>query len=324
MEQLEEEGFRVTYLPVDRQGLIRLEDLHAAVREDTILISIMHANNETGAIQDLRAVGRFAREKGILFHSDAVQSTGKIPVDVNDLGVDLLSLSGHKTHGPKGIGALYIRQGVEMKSLLLGGSHERGRRGGTENVPGIVGLGKAAVLARDVLGGFQPPGPIPSRPARDGTPGTYSPDHNQWIDAPKDASHHQLEFSRRRGRSPPHFIGPSGDRRLNGCGLLFGIVGAFSRLEGHGVREPQGRECASAQPQPDDHRGRDHDGSGSAPANHPEDAGALSSLPGKSRPCTARRPKNSFVSFPTGEALPAPPIRPEPRTRSAATSPIST
>ena len=154
MEQLEEEGFRVTYLPVDRQGLIRLKDLHAAVREDTILISIMHANNETGAIQELRAVGRFAREKGILFHTDAVQSAGKIPVDVNDLGVDLLSLSGHKIHGPKGVGALYLRHGVQMKSLLLGGSHERGRRGGTENVPGIVALGKAVALAREGLADF--------------------------------------------------------------------------------------------------------------------------------------------------------------------------
>ena len=154
MEQLEEEGFQVTYLPVDRQGLIRLEDLDAAVRDDTILISIMHANNETGAIHDLRAVGRVAREKGILLHSDAVQSAGKIPLDVNDLGVDLLSLSAHKIHGPKGVGALYIRHGVEMKSLLLGGSHERGRRGGTENVPGIVGLGKAAALARAGLADF--------------------------------------------------------------------------------------------------------------------------------------------------------------------------
>lgn len=154
MEQLEEEGFEVTYLPVDHQGFIRLDDLYATVREDTILVSIMHANNETGAIQDLRAVGEFARKKGVLFHSDAVQSAGKIPLDVSDLGVDLLSLSGHKIHGPKGAGALYIRQGVEMKSLLLGGSHERGRRGGTENVPGIVGLGKAATLAREGLEDF--------------------------------------------------------------------------------------------------------------------------------------------------------------------------
>lgn len=154
MEQLEEEGFQVTYLPVDHQGLIRIEDLDAAVGEETILISIMHANNETGAIQDLRAVGRLAREKGILLHTDAVQSAGKISLNVYDLGVDLLSLSAHKIHGPKGVGALFIRHGVEMKSLLLGGSHERGRRGGTENVPGIVGLGKAAALAKEGLEDF--------------------------------------------------------------------------------------------------------------------------------------------------------------------------
>ena len=154
MEQLEQEGFRVTYLSVDRNGMVRLQDLFEAVEKDTILISIMHANNETGMIQDLRKVSLFAREKGIVFHSDGVQSVGKIPLNVNDLGLDLLSLSAHKIHGPKGTGALFIRHGVEMKALLLGGSQERSRRGGTENVPGIVGLGKAALLAKKALVDF--------------------------------------------------------------------------------------------------------------------------------------------------------------------------
>lgn len=145
---LEKNGFEVTYLPVDSNGLVRVEDLMAALREDTILISIMHVNNEVGTIQPIEEIGKIARDKGILFHTDAVQSVGKIPVDVNELQVDLLSLSAHKIYGPKGVGALYIRKGTRVEPRNFGGGQERKRRPGTENIPGIVGFGKAAELAR--------------------------------------------------------------------------------------------------------------------------------------------------------------------------------
>ena len=141
----------VTYLPVDRQGLIDPEALREAIRPQTVLISCMHANNELGTVQPLEAVGRIAAQNDIYFHSDAVQSAGKLPVDVNALGVDLLAVSAHKLYGPKGVGALYIRGGTRLRQLLYGGHHQRGFRPGTENVPGIVGLGKAAELARASL-----------------------------------------------------------------------------------------------------------------------------------------------------------------------------
>ncbi len=150
-EQLEKENFRVTYLPVDREGMISLDRLEKAIDEETILISIMHANSEIGVIQPIQEMAALAREKKVLFHTDAVQTVAKIPVNVEELGVDLLSLSAHKFHGPKGVGALYIRSGVKMDPLLYGGSHERNRRAGTVNVPGIVGLGRSAELAREEL-----------------------------------------------------------------------------------------------------------------------------------------------------------------------------
>ena len=153
-EQLESEGFRVTYVPVDRDGLVQMEQLREAVGDETILISVMHANNEVGTVQPVEEISTIARERSIIFHTDAVQSVGKIPLEVDRLGVDLLSLSGHKLHAPKGVGALYVRQGVVMDALLHGGSHERNRRGGTENVPGAVGLGKACELAGEGLEDF--------------------------------------------------------------------------------------------------------------------------------------------------------------------------
>ena len=145
---LTKEGFEVTYLPVTREGLVEVGAVEEAVREDTILISVMHANNEIGTIQPLEEIGRLAGEKEIYFHTDGVQTAGKIPVDVKALGVDAFSLSGHKLYGPKGAGALYIRKGVRIESIQQGGGHERGMRSGTENVPGIVGLGKAARIAK--------------------------------------------------------------------------------------------------------------------------------------------------------------------------------
>lgn len=148
---LEGQGFELTYLPVDQYGMVSPGDLKNAIREDTILISIMLANNEIGTIQPVEEIGRIASEKGIYFHTDAVQAIGHVPIDVKKMKIDLLSLSGHKFGGPKGCGVLYIRKGVKIEALLHGGAQERKRRAGTENVPAIVGLGKAIELATGEL-----------------------------------------------------------------------------------------------------------------------------------------------------------------------------
>ncbi len=144
---LESIGFEVTYLPVYGDGIIKIEDLKKAIRDDTILITVMHANNEIGTIQPIAEIGKIAKEKGIIFHTDAVQTFGKIPVDVEELCVDLLSISSHKIYGPKGVGALYIRKNTRLVPQIHGGGQERGLRSGTENIPGIVGFGKAAEMA---------------------------------------------------------------------------------------------------------------------------------------------------------------------------------
>jgi cysteine desulfurase len=146
-QTLQKRGIRVTYVPVDSQGLIDPADVTKAITPDTILISIMYANNEIGAIQPIQEIGKLAEERDIYLHTDAVQAAGKVRINVQELGVDLLSIAGHKFHAPKGIGALYIRKGTRIRPLFYGGSHERNRRAGTENVPHIVGLGKAAELA---------------------------------------------------------------------------------------------------------------------------------------------------------------------------------
>jgi len=150
-KSLEREGFQVTYVPVDEEGLIKLEELKKAITDQTILISVMHANNEIGTIQPIREIGALAKEKGIYFHSDTVQSLGKIPVNVNDLNIDLLAVSAHKFYGPKGIGCMYMRKGVRLLPIIFGGAQERKRRPGTENVPGIVGFGMAVEKAVSLL-----------------------------------------------------------------------------------------------------------------------------------------------------------------------------
>ena len=150
-EALEKEGFKVTYLPVDNQGKVRLADLEAAITEDTALVSIMFANNEVGTINDIAEIGALCRSKGVRFHTDAVQAFGHVPVDVQAMNIDLLSLSGHKINAPKGVGAIYIRKGLMLTPVITGGGQEKGRRSGTENIAGIVGLGEAARIKREHL-----------------------------------------------------------------------------------------------------------------------------------------------------------------------------
>ena len=145
-ENLEENGFEVTYLPVDGYGMVDPEDVRRAIRPDTILVTLMHANSEAGTIQPMREIGRITRERAIPLHVDGVQTVGKVPVDVDAFGIDLLSFSGHKIYGPKGVGGLYIRRGTKMVSVQHGGEHERSRRAGTENVAGIVGFGAAVEI----------------------------------------------------------------------------------------------------------------------------------------------------------------------------------
>lgn len=148
-QYLEKNGYEVTYLDVDEDGKVRLEDLKKAIRPETILISVMFANNEIGTIEPIKEIGQIAHEHGILFHTDAVQAYGQLPINVDECQVDMLSASGHKLNGPKGIGFLYIRKGVKIRSFIHGGAQERKRRAGTENVPGIVGMGTAAKRAAD-------------------------------------------------------------------------------------------------------------------------------------------------------------------------------
>jgi cysteine desulfurase len=231
--ELERRGFDVTYLPVSESGIIRVDDLEAALRQDTILITIMAANNEIGTIQPLQQIGLLVQQirserktKYPYFHTDAVQAAGKIPVSVNDLAVDLLSLSGHKIHAPKGVGALYVRQGIRIESHMHGGHHERDRRAGTENVPGIVGFGKAAELAR-----------------------IHLPERMTRMRALRD--HFELEIAR---RIPDVVFNGDRDRRVPGIsnGSFRFIEGEalMIRLDLRGVSVSTGSACASGSIEP--------------------------------------------------------------------------
>lgn len=152
---LEKQGYELTILPVNREGIVEPDTLREAIRPDTVLVSLMYANNEVGSIQPIKELAAIAHQYGAIFHTDAVQTAGKISIDVDDLGVDLMSASAHKLHGPKGIGCLYIRKGIRVQNRSIGGGQERKRRGGTENVPGIIGFGKAAELALGRMGSDQ-------------------------------------------------------------------------------------------------------------------------------------------------------------------------
>ncbi len=146
---LEKHGYEVTYLPVDEYGMITVDQVREAMRPDTVLVTVMFANNEVGTVMPIKEIGALCREKGVFFHTDAVQAVGHLPIDVKEMNIDMLSMSAHKFHGPKGIGALYVRKGIIVPALIVGGAQERNRRAGTENVPGIVGMGKAIEIACD-------------------------------------------------------------------------------------------------------------------------------------------------------------------------------
>ena len=150
-EFLEKHGFEVTYLPVDEEGAVSAEQVRAAIRPDTLLVSVMFANNEIGTIKPIAEIGAVCREKGVAFHTDAVQAVGAVPIDVKAMNIDMLSASGHKFHGPKGIGVLYIKKGLRLDNLIHGGAQENGRRAGTENIPGAVGLAKALSIAVETM-----------------------------------------------------------------------------------------------------------------------------------------------------------------------------
>ena len=150
-EWLEKKGAQITYVNVDEEGIVKLDELEKAITDETILISVMFANNEIGTIQPIREIGAIAKAHGVLFHTDAVQAFGQVPIDVEAMNIDMLSASGHKIHGPKGIGALYIKKGIKIRSFIHGGAQERKRRAGTENVPGIIGMAKAVTLAADTM-----------------------------------------------------------------------------------------------------------------------------------------------------------------------------
>ena len=223
---LEERGFVVTYLTPDGQGLVDPQDIASAITNKTILISITHANNEVGTIEPVSAIGRLARERGITFHTDAVQTVGHIPVDVNELGVDLLSISAHKLYGPKGIGALFIRKGTKLTSFIHGGAQEKGQRAGTENTPGIIGFGKAMEIAAGEM----------TREAR--------------------------RLTRLRDRLIKGLLGLGGNVRLNGHPTkrlpnninvtLDSINGGLvlAELEAEGIYASAGSACSSANPEP--------------------------------------------------------------------------
>ena len=232
---LQSEGAEVTYVPVDSSGRVDPVEIAASITDRTLLISVMHANNETGVIQPIEEILALARARGIAVHTDAVQSVGKIPVDVRRLGVDLLSMSGHKIHGPKGIGVLYVRKGTKLTPFMTGGSHERKRRAGTENVPAVVGLGAAARLALTRL---------PEMAAR--VAGLR--DHLERQDSGEDrrcanqrdgagsATQHHQPFIRgigRRVNGDRH--GPRGSCDQYRIGLCIRISGAFARPDRHGI-----------------------------------------------------------------------------------------
>ncbi|MGL4741268.1 MAG: cysteine desulfurase NifS [Sarcina sp.] len=225
-EYLEKNGFEVTYLDVDSEGFINIEELKDSIKENTILVSVMFANNEIGTIQDIKTIGAICREKNIIFHTDAVQAVGNVKIDVKEMNIDLLSLAAHKFYGPKGVGALYVRRGIKIDNLVHGGSQERARRAGTENIPGIVGLGKAIELATENL-----------------------EEHSKRLTYLRDKLMNGL-------LEVPYTMvnGPRGERRLPGnCNVCFEFIegeGILLSLDFDGICASSGSACTSGSLEP--------------------------------------------------------------------------
>jgi cysteine desulfurase len=225
-KKLEKEGYRVTYVPVDHAGNLDMNALKSSVDDDTAIVSIMYANNETGVIFPVEEIGPFLKERGIPFHVDAVQAAGKIPIEVNRIQCDLLTISGHKFHAPKGIGALYVRRGTRMRPILYGGHQEKGRRPGTENVPGIIGMGKAAELALKHL-----------------------PDYATKVKALRD----RLEKGLLSSFKNSSLNGEAGKRVPNTTNVGFGYIegeAILLYLDGMGIAASSGSACSSGSLEP--------------------------------------------------------------------------
>ena len=227
---LESQGVEVTYLPVSRDGTVSPDDLRRALRPGTDLVTIMHANNETGALQPVREIAGLAKKAGALLHSDGVQTGGREPLNVRELGVDLFSLSGHKFGAPKGVGALYVRKGVTLEPILFGGHHERDRRAGTENVPGIAAMGAAASLESNWTGIAAPARSLRARnPAKDrrrACERVYRVPHSEYLEHP---------LRRHRGRSDRYFTRPARLRGIERLSLFERRRRTLSRTACHGT-----------------------------------------------------------------------------------------
>ncbi len=256
LKALARRGWRTTLLPLDASGVVSPDRLREVMTDDTALVSVMHANNEIGTIQPVAELAAIAHEHGALMHTDAVQSAGKIPVDVRALGVDLLSLSAHKFNGPKGAGALWIRRGTRLLPYQTGGKHERNRRAGTENVPALAGLGVAAALAAGKLN--REAGRVGALRDRleegvlRSVPGTIVNGERQN----RGAEHDEHQLRPRRGREPADRPRPRRHRRLDRLGVLVGHARAVARSEGHGPAGSPHAELAALQPRPVFDRGR--------------------------------------------------------------------
>ena len=244
MRELEREGFEVTYLDVQDDGLVDLETFEAALRPDTIVVSVMFVNNEIGVIQDIAAIGEICRARGIIFHVDAAQATGKMPIDLAKLKVDLMSFSAHKTYGPKGVGALFVRRKprVRIEAQMHGGGHERGMRSGTLPTHQIVGMGEAFRIAKARDGDGERAHPDAARPAVEGPVGDRGGLRQRRPRAAR-AAQPQRELQLRRGREPDH--GDQGHRGVVGLGVHVGVARAVVRAA---RARPQRRARAQLDP----------------------------------------------------------------------------